>query len=91
MADSGEVAFVKTHLANIGALAVQFPDDFQQPPATSLRKLPIMPVSGVTFCLSLALNAGFLGRFTCTACQTNVIGSLFVRFGSLDLTDALRS
>lgn len=49
MADQGEIAFVKTHLANIGALPVQFPNDSQQPPATSLRKLPIIPVGDVCF------------------------------------------
>ncbi|KAL5522586.1 hypothetical protein ACEPAG_8603 [Sanghuangporus baumii] len=44
MAESAELAFVKTHLNNISSLPVQFPDDYQQPAHTSLKKLPIVPV-----------------------------------------------
>ncbi|OCB84044.1 hypothetical protein A7U60_g8715 [Sanghuangporus baumii] len=44
MAESAELAFVKTHLNNISSLPVQFPDDYQQPPHNSLKKLPIVPV-----------------------------------------------
>ena len=45
MADSAELAFVKNHVNVIGSLSVQFPDDYQQPPHDSLKKLPIIPVS----------------------------------------------
>ncbi|KAL5499138.1 hypothetical protein ACEPAH_1656 [Sanghuangporus vaninii] len=44
MAENAELAFVKTHLNNISSLPVQFPDDYQQPPHNSLKKLPIVPV-----------------------------------------------
>ncbi|EJC97690.1 uncharacterized protein FOMMEDRAFT_98302 [Fomitiporia mediterranea MF3/22] len=44
MSDSAELAFVKAHLNNIGSLPVQYPDDYQQPPHNSLKKLPIIPV-----------------------------------------------
>lgn len=49
MADSAELAFTKTHLNNIGALPVRFPDDYQQPPSDSLKKPPIIPVSTTEF------------------------------------------
>ncbi|THH06023.1 hypothetical protein EW145_g4366 [Phellinidium pouzarii] len=44
MGDNAELAFVKTHLSNIGSLPVQYPDEYQQPPHNSLRKIPIIPV-----------------------------------------------
>ncbi|KAL5480891.1 hypothetical protein ACEPAI_9832 [Sanghuangporus weigelae] len=44
MAESAELAFVKTHLNNISSLPVQFPDDYQQSAHNSLKKLPIVSV-----------------------------------------------
>lgn len=45
MAENAELAFVKNHLNVIGSLPVQFPDEYQQPPSSSLKKIPIIPVS----------------------------------------------
>jgi len=44
MAENAELAFVKNHLNVIGSLPVQFPDEYQQPPSSSLKKIPIIPV-----------------------------------------------
>jgi len=44
MADNSELAFVKSHLNVLGSLPVSYPDDFQQPVANSLKKIPIVPV-----------------------------------------------
>ncbi|KAI5123229.1 hypothetical protein M0805_001318 [Coniferiporia weirii] len=44
MADSAELAFVKTQLSNLGALPVHYPDEYQQPPHNSLKKIPLAPV-----------------------------------------------
>ncbi|KLO09834.1 hypothetical protein SCHPADRAFT_922264 [Schizopora paradoxa] len=44
MADNSELAFVKSHLNVLGSLPVSYPDDFQQPVANSLRKVPVFPV-----------------------------------------------
>jgi len=42
MADAAEVAFVKTFVGAIGGLPVQYPDNYQQPPENSLKKVPVL-------------------------------------------------
>lgn len=44
MADSAELAFVKSHLSILGSAPVTYPDDYQQVPSNQLKKVPVIPV-----------------------------------------------
>jgi len=44
MAEQAELAFVKNYVNIISAQPVTFADDFQQPPANSLKKVPVLPI-----------------------------------------------
>ncbi|OCH86718.1 ubiquitin-domain-containing protein [Obba rivulosa] len=43
MADQAELAFVKNFVNNISSQPVVYPNDFQQPPAASLKKVDVPP------------------------------------------------
>ncbi|EMD35647.1 hypothetical protein CERSUDRAFT_116388 [Gelatoporia subvermispora B] len=44
MADQAELAFVKNFVNNISSQPVVYPNDFQQPPADSLKRVPVLEV-----------------------------------------------
>lgn len=44
MAEQAEVAFVKNFANNLSTQPVTYPDDFQSPPASHLKKVPVLPV-----------------------------------------------
>ena len=44
MAEQAELSFVKTFASNLASHPVTYGDDFQQPPESSLKKIPILPV-----------------------------------------------
>lgn len=44
MAEQAELAFVKTFVNNLSSHPVIYPDDFQQPPQNSLKKVPVLPI-----------------------------------------------
>jgi len=44
MAEQAEIAFIKTFTNTISSQPVSYPDNFQQPPADSLKRVPVLPV-----------------------------------------------
>ncbi|KAK7676400.1 hypothetical protein QCA50_011465 [Cerrena zonata] len=44
MAEQAEAAFVKNFTNNLSAQPVTYPDDFQPPPESYLKKVPVLPV-----------------------------------------------
>ncbi|KAJ7243968.1 ubiquitin-domain-containing protein [Mycena rebaudengoi] len=44
MSDQAEVAFLRTYLNTLGSQPVTYADDYQQPPANSLRRIPVLQI-----------------------------------------------
>lgn len=45
MSGQAELAFIKTFAQTLAALPVTYPDDYAQPPANALKRIPLIPVS----------------------------------------------
>ncbi|KAG6860499.1 hypothetical protein C0995_010485 [Termitomyces sp. Mi166 len=45
MAEQAEEAFIRTFLSTLSSQTVVYPDDYQQPPSNSLRKVPVLPIA----------------------------------------------
>ncbi|KAG6824720.1 hypothetical protein H0H92_006071 [Tricholoma furcatifolium] len=45
MAEQAEQAFIRTFLSTLSSQTVVYADDYQQPPANSLKKVPVLPIA----------------------------------------------
>ncbi|KAG6868079.1 hypothetical protein C0993_007756 [Termitomyces sp. T159_Od127] len=45
MAEQAEEAFIRTFLSTLSSQTVVYPDDYQQPPSNSLKKVPVLPIA----------------------------------------------
>jgi ubiquitin-like protein 4 len=44
MADQAELAFIKSFVSILAPHPLVYPDDYQQPPENTLKRLPVIPV-----------------------------------------------